>query len=159
MWQILSVARSNWAIHKIKIRQYFCSCWLMPIHQIFRLYGIIVRRGIESRCLWLDLLVLLWWYDELAESMNGTVNMKMEGTFQHYKCILRWAVALYVGRIWEKRPLHAKQYFLPFFKLSSFQGLRLPTWFAGSLGLLLHRSNVRSYKPSVPTKKPQKNKA
>ena len=40
-----------------------------------------------------------------------------------------------------------KTQFLPFFKLSPFQGLkspRLPTWFVGSLGLLLHRSKVRS---------------
>ena len=36
------------------------------------------------------------------------------------------------------------------FKLSPFQGPKLPTWFVSSLGLLLHRSNVRSYsKPPV----------
>ena len=42
--------------------------------------------------------------------------------------------------------------FLPFFKLLPFQGLespRLLAWFISSFGLLLHRSNVRSYsKPS-----------
>ena len=51
-----------------------------------------------------------------------------------------------------------KTHFLPFFKLSPFQGLkspRLPTWFIGSLGLLLHRSNVRGYsKPPVPSGEP-----
>ena len=64
------------------------------------------------------------------------------------------------GRIWEKGPLRAKRVFLLFFKLSPFQGLkspRLPTWFIGSLGLLLHRSNVRSYsKPPVPSGEPPK---
>ena len=62
-------------------------------------------------------------------------------------------------RIWEKGPLRAKRVFLPFFKLSPFQGLkssRLLTRFVGSLGLLLHRS-VRSYrKASVPSSEPPK---
>ena len=48
----------------------------------------------------------------------------------------------------------AKRDFLLFFNLSPFQGHkspRLPTWLLDSLGLLLHRSNVRSYsKPPVP---------
>ena len=40
------------------------------------------------------------------------------------------------------------------FKASS---SRLPTWFVGSFGLLLHRSNVRSYsKPPVPSGEPPK---
>ena len=51
-------------------------------------------------------------------------------------------------------------FFLPFFKLSPFQGLKSPrllTWFIGSIGLLLHRSNVRSYsKASVPSGEPPK---
>ena len=50
--------------------------------------------------------------------------------------------------------------FLPFFKLPSFQDLknpRLPTRFVNSSGLLLHRSNVRSYsKPPVPSGEPPK---
>ena len=48
---------------------------------------------------------------------------------------------------YEKRDLiAAKRDFLPFFEQSPFQGVkspRLPTWSVGSLGLLLHRSNVR----------------
>ena len=64
------------------------------------------------------------------------------------------------GRIWEKGPYRAKREFLPFFKLSPFKGLkspRLPTWFVGSLGLLLHRSNVRSLgKPPVSSGEPSK---
>ena len=63
-------------------------------------------------------------------------------------------------RIWEKGPLRAKRDFLPFFKLSPFQGLKSPrllTWFIGSIGLLLHRSNVKSYsKASVPSGEPPK---
>ena len=58
-------------------------------------------------------------------------------------------------RIWEKGPYCAKCDFLQLFKLPPFQGLkspRLPTCFVGSLGLLRHRSNVRSYsKPPVPS--------
>ena len=46
----------------------------------------------------------------------------------------------------------AKYDFLPFFKLSPFQGLKSPrllTWFVSSLGLLLH---VRScHKPPIPS--------
>ena len=64
------------------------------------------------------------------------------------------------GTIWEKGPLCAERVFLLFFKLSPFQGLkrpRLPTWFTGSLGLLLHRSNVRSLsRPPVPSGEPPK---
>ena len=59
-----------------------------------------------------------------------------------------FGVVLNCDRIWEKGPLRAKRDFLLFFKLSPFQGLkspRLQTWFVGSLDLLLHRSNVRSY--------------
>ena len=52
------------------------------------------------------------------------------------------------------------RFFLPIFKLSPFQGLkspRLPTWFVSSLGLLLHRSNVRSCsKPPIPSGEPPK---
>ena len=63
-------------------------------------------------------------------------------------------------RIWEKGALRAKRVFLPFFKLSPFQGLKSPrllAWFISSLGLLLHRSNVRSYsKPPVPSGEPPK---
>ena len=63
-------------------------------------------------------------------------------------------------RIWEKGPYRTKHDFLPLFKLPPFQGLkspRLPTWFVGSLGLLLHRSNVRSYsKPPVLSSEPPK---
>ena len=75
-------------------------------------------------------------------------------------CCCFWAVKVWriCGRIWEKEPYHAKRDFLPFFKLSPFQGHRsprLPTWFIGSLGLLLHRSNIRSYsKPPVPSGEP-----
>ena len=36
MRQVRGVARANLAIRQIKIRKYFCSCWL---RQIFRLYG------------------------------------------------------------------------------------------------------------------------
>jgi hypothetical protein len=47
-----------------------------------------------------------------------------------------------------------------FFKLSPFQGLKSPrllAWFVSSLGLLLHKSNVRSYtKPPVPSGEPPK---
>ena len=50
--------------------------------------------------------------------------------------------------------------FLPFSKLSPFQDLkspRLPAWFVGRLGLLLHRSNVRRYsKVSVLSGEPPK---
>ena len=47
-----------------------------------------------------------------------------------------------------KGSLRAKYFFLPFFKLSPFQGHvrpRLTTWFISGIGLLLHRSNIRSY--------------
>ena len=70
-----------------------------------------------------------------------------------YTCII-------CDRIWEKGPYHAKRDFLPFFKLPPFQGLKSPrllTWFVGSLGLLLHRSNVRRLgKPPVPSGEPPK---
>ena len=63
-------------------------------------------------------------------------------------------------RIWEKGPYRAKRDFLPFFKLSPFQGLKSPrllAWFVSSLGLLLHRSNVRSpSKPPVQSSEPPK---
>jgi hypothetical protein len=48
---------------------------------------------------------------------------------------------------------------LPNFKLSPFQGLKSPSlpWFESCLGLLLHRSNIRSYsKPPVPSSEPPK---
>lgn len=52
------------------------------------------------------------------------------------------------GRIWQKGTYHAnRDFFLLFFKPSSFQGHRshrFPSWFVESLGLLLCRSNVRS---------------
>ena len=55
----------------------------------------------------------------------------------------------------EKGPLCAKCDVLPFFKLSPFQDLKSPgflAWFISSLGLLLHRSDIRSYsEPSVPS--------
>ena len=54
----------------------------------------------------------------------------------------------------------AKRDFLPFFKLSPFQSLKSPrllAWFVSSLGLLLHRSNVRSLsKPPVQSSEPPK---
>ena len=63
-------------------------------------------------------------------------------------------------RIWQKGQFRAKRDFLLFFKLSPHQGYnspRLLTWFVGSLGLLLHRSNIRSYsKPPVPRSEPPK---
>ena len=65
-------------------------------------------------------------------------------------------------RIREKGPFHTKCIFsLPLFKLSPFQGLKNPwllTWFIGlHVGLLLCRSNVRSYgKPPVPSGEPPK---
>ena len=70
------------------------------------------------------------------------------------------SVRIICDRIWEKGPLHAKRDFLPFFKLSPFQGLKSPrllAWFISSLDLLLHRSNVRSLsKPPVPSGEPPK---
>ena len=63
-------------------------------------------------------------------------------------------------RIWEKGALHAKRNFFAIFKLSPFQGLKSPrllAWFISSLGLLLHRSNIKSYiKPPVPSSGPPK---
>ena len=51
-----------------------------------------------------------------------------------------------------------KTWFLSLFNLPPFQASkspRLQTWFVGSLGLLLHRSNVRSLsKPPVPSGEP-----
>ena len=62
------------------------------------------------------------------------------------------------GRIWEKGPLCAKHDFIT--KLSPFQGLKSPkllAWSISSLGLLLHRSNIRSHsKPSVLSGEPPK---
>ena len=49
-------------------------------------------------------------------------------------------------RIWEKGPCCAKRV-LRFFELSPYEGLKSPrllAWFVSSLGLVLHRSNVRS---------------
>ena len=62
---------------------------------------------------------------------------------------------------YEKRDHFAQNaIFWHFFKLSPFQGLKSPrllTWFLSSLGLLLHRSNIRSYsKPPVPSSEPPK---
>ena len=78
------------------------------------------------------------------------ITRQVETVIHSYNC----------GRIWEKGPYRAKRNFLPFFKLSPFQGVkspRIPTWFMGSLGLVLHRSNVRSYsKPPVPSGEPPK---
>ena len=68
----------------------------------------------------------------------------------HLRCIY-----LTGDRIWEKGPFRV---FLPFFKLSPFQGLKSPrplAWLISSLDLLLHRSNVRSLsKPPVPSGEP-----
>ena len=53
--------------------------------------------------------------------------------------------AIIHDRIWEMGPYCINAIFLPFFKLPPFQGHRsprLPTWFVGSLGLLLHRSKL-----------------
>ena len=62
---------------------------------------------------------------------------------------------------YEKRDHIAQKHnFLPFFKLSPFQSLnspRLLAWFVSSMGLLLHRSNVRSLsKPPVQSSEPPK---
>ena len=57
-----------------------------------------------------------------------------------------WEHALYVVG-YEEKDHSRKMQFLLFFNLSPFQGHkspRLPTWSVDSLGLLLHRSNVRS---------------
>ena len=66
------------------------------------------------------------------------------------RTIPTYRVYRFYDRVWEKGQFHAK---CTFFKWSPLQGLkspRLPTWFFSSLGLLLHRSNVRSYsKPPV----------
>ena len=63
-------------------------------------------------------------------------------------------------RIWEKGALRTKHDFLQLFNLPPFQGSgspRLQTWFVSSLGLLLHRSNVRSLsKPPAPSGEPPK---
>ena len=71
-----------------------------------------------------------------------------------------WVSFHLCDRIWEKGPFRAKRVFLPFFKLSPFQGLespRLLAWFISSLDLLLHRSNVRSLsKPPVLSGEPPK---
>ena len=51
-------------------------------------------------------------------------------------------------RIGEKGALRAKHLFLPLFKLSPHQGLQrpwLPASFTDTSGLLLHRSNIKSY--------------
>ena len=60
----------------------------------------------------------------------------------------------------KKRLLRTKCDFLAFFKLSPFQDLKSPrllTWCLSSLGLLLHKFNVRSYsKPPIPSGEPPK---
>ena len=65
----------------------------------------------------------------------------------YYMCVISiWSNNC--DRIWEKGPLRVKRDFLPFFKLLPFQGHKSPgrlVWFISSLGLLLHRSKVRSY--------------
>ena len=70
---------------------------------------------------------------------------------------LNWKIC---DRIWEKGALRAKRDFLSLFNLPPFQGsesLGLQTWFVSSLGLLLHRSNVRTLsKPPVPSGEPPK---
>ena len=83
---------------------------------------------------------------------------------QTYGCQLFHRAFLATGciicRYDNKGQFHAKCDFLAFFKLSPFQGLNslgLTTWFMSSIGLLLHRSNARSYsKPPVLSDEPPK---
>ena len=61
---------------------------------------------------------------------------------------------------YEKRVNFTQNVIFWLFSNSPFQGLnslRLSTWFIRSIGLLLHRSNIRSYsKPPVPSGEPPK---
>ena len=83
----------------------------------------------------------------IIDASNSTFTKIPYGGFSHRRSHMR------------KGTTSRKTHFLPFFKLSPFEGLkspRLPTWFIGSLDLLLHIS-VRSYsKPPVPSSEPPK---
>ena len=80
---------------------------------------------------------------------NAMFRLLFDSLLFAWRRLKEWlkCCVLICGRIWEKGPYHAKHDFLLFFKLSPFQGHkspRLPTWSVDSLGLLLHRSNIRS---------------
>ena len=86
----------------------------------------------------------------LSESHRNALFCAYKLKSLHTQCIVQLLIC---GRIWGKRPYRTKHDFWLFFKLSPFQGNkspRLPTWCVDSVGLLLHRSNVRSWsKPPV----------
>ena len=70
-----------------------------------------------------------------------------------HETIMLYIYIYMCNKIWEKGPYRAKRNFLPFFKLSPFQGLKSPrllllAWFVSSLDLLLHRSNIRNLSKS-----------
>ena len=87
-----------------------------------------------------------WHYHHIFSSLTlqpMTIILSCHASIYHNDVIIFHIC----DRIREKGSLRTKRDFLPFFKLSPFQGLRSPrslTWFIGSLGLLHHRSNVRS---------------
>ena len=100
------------------------------------------------------------WYSP-SRSNRTTYDATAESNVNNKMCMLADCSIINCDRIWEKGPLNfcAKCDFLPFFKLSPFQGLKSPrllAWFVSSLDLLLHRSVRSLSKPPVPSGEPPK---
>ena len=148
-WQSSGSPRSHWIRC---VRHCMCVSLCLDRKMIILIF-LRVRDNVDSEISWFSMVYIVHVYVYFSTSCKYFLFAYNYETLYHILSII-------CDRIWEKGPFRAKCDFLPFFKLSPFQGLKSPrllAWFVSSMDLLLHRSNVRSLsKPPVPSGKPPK---